>query len=373
MNRAWRWWAVGMLVGCGPQFIESSDEIDAFLARGNHAYACVAFRSDEARLRTYAATRLAKFPEVADATECVCAALYNADQGTWDPAVAEGLAGSRRDDLAACLQPAASDARIKDRGALVEALGALMAPAGWDSLASMVATETDEAVRVAAVHALRSSHAHTEALLKLATSEPSDAVRAAAVRALDGHEIKAIESTVIAKANEDTAEAVRLAAVEVLADNHNQAVDEMLCSVMLNDSSPAVRAAAVKSFSGTKSKRGVECLRQRLLKLDEDAGSRQALLDALQASPREDASAALCDGIGPWVRMYIKDRDVGKVGGADIVEAQNNNHWEASFDCVSKALAQGGYTCYARNYLAHWSKQLGGSITPPWCPGMARK
>lgn len=370
-----RWWgAVGFAVvlGCGPRFVESSGEIDAFLARGSYEYACVAFRSSDDGLRSYAATRLAKFPDQQVATDCVCAALYDAEKGTWDAAVAEGLAGSRRDDLAACLQPAAADARVSKRPELIEALGRFLAPAGWEALAALVTAEPDASLRAAAVGGLRGSQAHTALLQRLAAEDTDAGVRAAALAALKGHPRKAVEATLIDRATHDADEQVRLAAITVLGEEHTRESDAVLCEAMLKDPAASVRQAAIASFAGTKSKRGVDCLRARLLTLEDDATVRQAVLDALKTSPDEGASAALCESIGPFVRMYIKDKDVGKTGGADIVEAQNHNHWEVSYQCVQGALAQGGYTCYARNYLAHWFKQLGGDITPPWCPGMAK-
>jgi hypothetical protein len=219
---------------------------------------------------------------------------------------------------------------------------------------------------------MQPSHEHTASMLEMLKSEPNETVRAAAARALEDHKGDEVKDALLAASQTDEAAPVRLAAVEVLADGHDKATDAMLCKVMLEDEAPEVRAAAVASFKGTKSKRGVDCLRKRLVTKEEDANVRQTLLDSLAASPRKEASAALCDNIGPFVRMYLRDKMLSKVGGADIVEAQNNNHWEASYDCVSKAMGQGGYSCFARNYLAHWFTELGGSAKPPHCPGMSK-
>ena len=61
-----------------------------------------------------------------------------------------------------------------------------------------------------------------------------------------------------------------------------------------------------------------------------------------------------------------------EIEGADIVRAQNNRDWERSYACVAAAIRQGGYSCYGRNYLGHWMRDLGGKASTPLCPGMRR-
>jgi hypothetical protein len=99
---------------------------------------------------------------------------------------------------------------------------------------------------------------------------------------------------------------------------------------------------------------------------------REAILATLGASPSDKAADILCDIVGPWSRMYIKGQIFNQITGSDVVKAQNDRDYERSFACVQKALRSGGYSCYARNYLGHWMKELGGSAATPWCPGMVR-
>src|SRR5690606_29312082 len=106
--------------------------------------------------------------------------------------------------------------------------------------------------------------------------------------------------------------------------------------------------AAVKAAHGTKRPEVLTCLKKRLLANEESASVRTATLKALGASPSDDAAKALCDGIGPFLRMYVKDQIAERMSGVNIVEIQNNRDWEASYACVQKALGQGGYSCYAR-------------------------
>ena len=66
------------------------------------------------------------------------------------------------------------------------------------------------------------------------------------------------------------------------------------------------------------------------------------------------------------------DQIADDVPGFNIIETQNNRDWERSYECVEKALEQGGYSCYARNHLGHWFNELGGSASTPWCEGMVK-
>ena len=56
-----------------------------------------------------------------------------------------------------------------------------------------------------------------------------------------------------------------------------------------------------------------------------------------------------------------------KIAALQDYEEYKELHWEGSFDCVKAALRQGGYSCFAKNYLGHWMKDLGGSAHAPLC------
>jgi hypothetical protein len=122
----------------------------------------------------------------------------------------------------------------------------------------------------------------------------------------------------------------------------------------------------------SKRKRSIQCLKKRLLEEEPSGAVREATLAALGASPSDHAAEVLCDAIGPFLRLHVRDQIADRIPGANIIEVQNNRDFERSYECVGKALRQGGYSCYARNHLGHWYKRLGGKASTPWCPGMPR-
>jgi hypothetical protein len=165
---------------------------------------------------------------------------------------------------------------------------------------------------------------------------------------------------------------VRAAVLTALTFDKNARTDALACGLLMNDPEPEVRVAAANSFDGTKRKRGLACLKERLVTLEESPEVRSATLAALGASPSDQAAEALCDSIGPFLRLHVVDQIVTEIEGVNVIEAQNTRDWEASYKCVQKALGQGGYSCYARNHLGHWFRRLGGTASTPWCPGMPK-
>ncbi len=87
--------------GCDipPSFVENSD-IDAAMARSSFATVCKGLEMKEAATRSYAAMKLKSVQEPI-AAECVCSFVVEGKHG-WDPAIADGLKGTPRDDLAGC-------------------------------------------------------------------------------------------------------------------------------------------------------------------------------------------------------------------------------------------------------------------------------
>ncbi len=373
-----RWMMVALVLGmggCGPRYVESSEDVDSYLARGDFASACLGLKSRRDQVRGYTAEKLVKYKNEAEATACLCKYVYNAEDGSWDAPVAAAMAGTHRDDLAACLAPAASDTRVKDIGVLADSLGAILAPSAFAALAEIAGnTEQSEELRAASARALQPSPDHTKFLVGLLKSDPSVLVRAAAADGLDDHKDKATIAAITAAVSKDEDAMVRVKAVERLAElKRDYKMRDAICAAMVDDPDPAVRIAAVTTFKGTLDRKEAECLIKRLKKKEEDGSVRVAMLEAIKTSPHKDISKALCDQIGPYTRMYVTDDWFDRIPGSDIADAQNHNHWEASYDCVNKALAQGGYSCYARNYLAISFEQLGGKAKAPRCAGMDRR
>ena len=367
-----------LAVGCNiaPTYVETSSEIDAFLAQNNFNAVCVGVkmeRNDD--LRRYTAMRLADYPDNEVANSCVCEALYKSGAGKWDRAVADGLKATKRDDLALCLAAAIDDPNIDDANLanLVRDLAGISTPAGYAAIAKITTTAQDSELRAAAVSSLRPSEPQRALLGDLLAEDKDPVVRAAAAEALRGVEDPAIVAKVLKAAVEDSDGLVRAAALRSVVKLRLPETDMMLCQAMLEDPDEVVRDTAVRAVKGTTRDRPLGCLNQRLKMKDESLTVRSSTLKALVASPSDKAALMLCDSVGPYLRMYAKDEAGWKeiLQTTNIMEAQNNRDYERSYECVGKALRQGGYSCFARNYLGHWATDLGHKgVKAPRCPGM---
>lgn len=355
-----------------PSYVERSGDIDIFLVNERFKSACVGMDMPDEDLRRYTAMKLADYPQEEVANSCICEALYDPELHSWDAAVADGLRNTERDDLAACLASALSDDQADERERLVHMLAGIHAPSGYAAIAEAAASERDPEVKAAMISELQPSDSHVDVVLAALKSDDSPAVRAAAARALKGRKDPAVVEAVVHAATEDPEGEVRAAALRSVVKLKVEKTDEMVCAAMMEDEDEAVRLMAVRSYKGTRRPEALACLRKRARSEEESGAVRQAILDALGASPSDEAADILCEIVGPWSRMYIKDKIYVDIPGADVMKAQNNRDWERSYQCVAEALRQGGYSCYARNYLGHWMKDLGGSAATPWCPGMKK-
>jgi hypothetical protein len=373
------WFAlVWALVGCEPRFIEEAYEVDTFIAQGKFSSACVGLKmTHHAKdgLRGYTASKLAEYPEIPEATMCVCEALYNAEKGTWDAAVLKGLDGTRREDLAECVVPALADPRVEVDDTLIRGVSKLHTKAGGAALANIAKSHENPEFRALAVSGLRADDDQAPLVLDMMQNDAVGTVRAAAAGALEGRESdKNIREALLTAAREDADPAPRVAAIAVLEGLTSKgAVRGMLCDVLMEDEVEGPRVRAAQALKGTKDKASISCLEKRLLTEEDSSGVRDATLAALGASPAQEAADVLCTAIGPFLKLYVKDEIADKIAGTGIIEAQNNRDYERSYECVQKALAKGGYSCYAQNHLATWFNELGGKAHQPWCPGMMRE
>jgi len=363
------------LSGCeiAPDFVESSHDVDRFLLRENFKSACVALEmKKDDDLRRYTAMVMLEYPNDETVNSCLCDALYTPGSGSFDLAVVNGIQSSRRDDLAQCLARGLSDQGIENRKEMVHSLGRISAKASYETLATLVKDEADVAVRIAAVESLRPSAKHVPLLLEVLQQDAEPQVRAAAARAMKGRKNPDFIEHVTRLATEDPSGIVRAASLAAVVKLKLPVTDAMVCKAMIDDPEPVVRVAAVKAYHGTKRTSAIECLRKRLLKEELAPEVRAATLKALGASPSKHAARALCDGIAPFMWMYVREEIAEKLEGVNIVETQNNRDYEKSYACVNSALRQGGFSCYAQNHLGHWFNELGGSASTPWCPGMIK-
>lgn len=358
-------------VGCGPpDFVDSVDKIDTFLAQGKTDHACVGLKMRDEVVRRGTAERLAKHPSDPVAQDCLCRALTTEADGGFDEVIAGALHGSRHASAARCLGDALAGPAPKP--AIVDTIVAIGAPEGFPVLEQIARNDPDAGLRAKALAGLQGSDAALELAKAVLASDPDAGIRRAAVEALKGRPSAEVRQPLLDALANDADPGVRAAAVGALGKATEVSVIDAVCDALLNAPSPEVRAAAATAFKGTTVARAAACLAKRLAAEEPDGTVREAILQAARTSPSPLVTNALCDEIAPWLRKYVKDTLASEVAGYDIVEAQNNADWKRSYDCVEKALRSPGLSCYAKNHLAFRFRELGGQATPPWCPGMMR-
>jgi len=359
----WMLWAV--LMGCGDPEVKRPEDVDRLVLQQNFSAACKGLDSDWPELRMHTVRSMADFPDHPPSAECLCSRVVV--EGKWDQDIARGVEGSRRDDLAMCMLEELPNV-TEDPGGYVRAIGGILSRDGAAAFADLAVSAEDPAVRAAAAASLRPVSGATETLLK-AKGDEDPMVRASAVYALEGRD-KSIAPQVADLLLADDDPDVRMAAAKALKTIDVRAGRNALCHAMMEDPDPRVREAAVRAFEGTKDSVGVSCVGKRMGKKEESAKVRQAVLDVLASNDTHSARKFLCDGMQPWVKMYVRDQPVWKLEGVDIARRQNDVDFDRSYDCVMAALKKGGLSCYGRHYLSTWASDLGANITPRACPGM---
>ena len=350
-----------------PNFVENGD-IDDAMARKQYKTVCVGLTMKDEDTRKYAAGKMKEITEPI-AVECVCENIKDDTKG-WDKAVATGLRGTDRDDLAGCFTPLVEKPDLPDRMEAVVALGLIPATAARESLGRIAAeTGATAEVRAAAISAIGGDPSHTATLLGILSDDSDGAVRAAAAKGLHGIKDEAVVEALHQALEKDAEGTVRGEALLGLKKAGFEGIDDLLCKAMNEDESSEVRKRAISAYRGTKRKEAIACLRARALTLEEDPAVRSTLLSVLKSSPKKDAKKVLCDAIPFWVRSYMKEDLPPKVPSADIIKAQNDRDWDNSYDCIGKAYRAGGYSCFGKLYVGHWFRQVGGSAYLPNCPG----
>lgn len=366
-----------MLAGCEipPRNIDDVSEVDAFLAREAFASACVALENrDDDGLRTYTAQQLVQHELKSVPRKCLCAALYDPIEHTVDLAVAKGVENSKRDDLGRCLAPALADADLDERQKLPGALGGIGSRDGFEALQQRLPAEPDVTVRAAIARALRPSPGARKALVAALRTDGDATVREAAADSLAGRTEPDVLAALDATLASETESPVRAAALKALVSAEAPNAQQIVCKTLLSDEDPVMRLGAAQALHGTKRKGGIDCLARRLKTSEDNPAVRDAVMDALGASPSDDAADALCELIHPVMQLYVKDTIAEETAGVDIVKRQNDRDWERSYECVQKAIARGGLSCYARNHLGRWFEELGAkNASRPLCPGMTQR
>jgi len=366
--------ALPFLIACEitPNFVESNDIDDAF-ARGKYKTVCKGLEMKKEDTRRYATEKLKSIDDPISA-ECVCTWISapNNERHDWDAAIAEGLKGTDRDDLAGCFTELVANPALRKRTEAVTALANLPARVARDTLIAVAAeAETDSETRVRALGSVAGDVKYTEAFLTLLRSDPDPAIRTAAADALAGNKDDAVLTEMRRVAAEDADGAVRGAALIALKKGGAEGIDELLCTAMMKDDSPEVRRRAIGAYRGTKRAEAIACLRKRALAVEEDSGVRSQLLAVLKSSPSDDAAKVLCDAIPFWMRNYVKEALPEKIPGTNIVRTQNDRDWDNSYKCLQNAYRRSaGYSCYARHHVGGWFRRVGGTAHVPRCPGL---
>ncbi len=344
-------------------------EVDQAMAKGDYKTVCIGLRmKDDAELRTYTAQQLAPIPEPV-VEECICEALQVDEKGKWDKAVAEGLRGAERDENVRCLVDLAKKADLVERDKAIGVLARVKAPSARATLLEIAKAPGDAAIRKQAILAFVGDKTQKDTLVGLMADADKDA-RAAAAAALGG--IAASDPSVVPDlvrvATTDAEGAVRGAALLAARQSKSKESAELACKMLLEDAAPEVRLAALNGFRGTREAEDLACLRKRMLMAEDDPAVRQAMLDVVKASPSDESGKILCDAIPFWLKTYLGKGLPDQVPGTDIIRAQNDRDWEQSFACLQKAQKGSGYSCYAKQYLGTWVRELGGNAGVPKCP-----
>lgn len=370
------WLVLLGLLACDrvPRNIDDSFEVDRFLSQQNYAAACVGLKNRaDPSVRTYTARQLVKHEMKGAPRKCLCAALYDAEKHTAGLAVAKGIEGSRRDDLAGCLAPALTDPEVEERAKVAAALGRLNSPVGFEALEEVVKSAPEPGLRAAAAAAVKNSARARHTLVAALKSDKDVGVRAAAARALGGRQqdevVKAL-GDVLDEPGVPTE--VRAAALGALVESGAPGAATQVCQALMRDNDVTMRQGAARAFHGSKKRLAIDCLKRRLMSNEDNPAVRTAAMEALGASPSDRAAEALCDLIAPMMKQYVTHTIAEETAGVNIVRYQNDRDWEQSYACVQKALDSGGLSCYARNHLGRWMNDLGGKASTPLCPGMKR-
>lgn len=357
------------LLGCGTVIPDNPAVVENDILSGNFEGACNGFLSPELALRTETARSLAAHPESEVATKCICDKVYDKAAHTWDPAIAEGLEGSKRDDLVACLAAALDDDGIADKATVVKWVAKTKAPKALESLATVLKSGKNNEARAAAAKALTTSDAHVPNLLAALKEDPAPEVRAAAGAALQHRKMPDVAAALATAVATDPEAKVRAGAAKSLPNLGLPEGDAAACKA-LEDADPGVRGAAAVAMAPEKRPVLTKCLADRVRKGEPEPAVRQAMLSAIASHGTKEAKAELCSMIGPYTAMYLKDGLLPLDSPDDAAKHQNDIDWDNSYGCVEKALRTPGLTCAGKFHLQAWFERLGATVKPRPCPGM---
>ncbi len=342
-----------------PAFVSERD-LDKAFGTGDTPSLCAGLRMEEPKTREAAAEKLKDYGLD---SSCLCDRLKYDDR--WDLSILQGLADAEDAAKVGCVATLLDDPTAPERAELVKALNRI--PAVKDRVRAAAASDTDPAVRAAAINVYRNTKVEAERKLLEGwlASDPDAGIRAAAANALfDQPAAKAaIEAAV-----KDTDPVVRGAALRALPTAKSENFATVVCDALMTDTAPEVRLAALEAVKATRDPAVLACLEKRALTEETDATVRAALLKTLSTNGSKQASDTLCTIIPSWVKMYVTEKLPEEA--EDVLKAQNSRDFERSYDCAAAASKQGGsYTCIGRMYVNTFYRDVGGKVGVPNCGG----
>ena len=366
------------LTGCDrtPAMVDV-DDISANMVLQRYNVVCKGLEMRDAWTREYATKQLVTVTDEELPTQCVCEFAIDEESGVWDESILKGLAGSGRSDMAECFLPAMSDPRVENRAQLISALVATGASVMVEHMESIIGDSSESPeMRAEVVEslALCESPERKEMMTRLMLESDAPLLRASIAERFICDESEEHIATMVNVATNDPEGAVRAAAFKALDRLDGAGSVDLLCDAMMNDESAEARRAAVELFraprNSRKGERETACLRRRALAEEDSPSVREALLDSLGSSPRQDAADVLCEAIPFWVATYVEDTHPDRMVGTNIIFAQNERDYRNSPRCLRQAYAQRGrYTCKGAQYVAAWARELGQTVSVPDCDG----
>ncbi len=361
-----------------PDYV-SIEDVGGAMQLGRYNVVCKGLEMEEEETRSYAAGHLNGL-ELPEAQECVCEHGIDLEAGTFDAAILQGLGTTNRDEMVSCFLEGLDVPHMEKKLELVVALARTNAPSARARLQDLVFdSSADGELRARAAGSL-SGQGGDDYQSKLIAVLKEDGENLGGVKSAVAMILKTNESPEVSDAllsvstGEENPPALRSSALDSLYRIDFAAHQELVCTAALTDPAPEVRLAAVKLLHGPrKNQKGtgeLNCLKKKILTEEEDGNVRQAVLDAIKASPRDEVGKVLCDATPWWVRTYVKDKHPDRMVGANILAAQNERDWENTEACLRKAYNAGGYTCHGTQYIAAWaSDYIYFNPRVPKCPG----
>jgi hypothetical protein len=366
------------LTGCDrtPAMVDVGD-ISANMVLQRYNVVCKGLEMRDVWTREYATKQLVTVRDHELPTQCVCEFAIDEETGAWDESILRGLASSGRSDMAECFLPAMSDPRVENRAQLISALvatGASVMAQHMETIINDPAESAEMRAEVVESLALCETPDRKAMMTQLMLESDAPQVRASIAERFICDESEAHIATMVAVATDDPDGSVRAAAFRALDRLDGVGSVDLLCEAMMTDESAEARRTAVELFraprNSVKGGRETVCLRRRALAEEESALVREAVLDSLGSSPRQDAADVLCEAIPFWVATYVDDVHPDRMVGTNIVSAQNERDYPNSPRCLRQAYAQRGrYTCKGAQYVAAWARELGQTVSVPNCDG----